>query len=193
MVLTRRTFISASLASGVAIGVGGAFSVSPAQALAQQTVIHSVVYDQRHPASLQFAATVQRLGIKAEAIQGDVTRLWQESLHDLWRGGPALVGGMTSARSAFCLDQMARQFGHRIVLRVDHLAQEGGGVIHHAPWGVAPPALASDDALWPEVMAEMVLLKGADQDALSPVPILRAPNLAQDGLISWVIGPLNRA
>lgn len=192
--LTRRTFLTAGLASTVIAGIGyPALRGAAASATGLGSPLHSVIYDQRYQACNTFAAAAQRLGVSAHSIAGDVTDIWFKQLYHVWKAGTAPVGGMTSPGSLLCLEQMARQFDRRIVFRIDHHDDSRGHIDHRSPWTDDPVHLDGQGTSWPEHAARLVWEGAAGLGRLASPPIVKAPTLGQDALISWVIGLPKRA
>jgi hypothetical protein len=50
-------------------------------------------------------------------INGNVTALWRDRLHSLWRTGSTSVAGMTEPAALFCLEQLARGCGRKVSMR----------------------------------------------------------------------------
>jgi hypothetical protein len=75
-----------------------------------------VIFDSRFPIAGNFAAACGK-GQKTLAIQGDVTALWRDELRVRWDAGAAAIAGMTTERSLFCLEQLAKDHWLRVVTR----------------------------------------------------------------------------
>jgi hypothetical protein len=73
-----------------------------------------VIFDSRFSIACNFGAAARRKGQKTLAIQGDVTALWRDDLRLRWAAGAATIGGMTTARSLFCLEQLAKDHWLRV-------------------------------------------------------------------------------
>lgn len=50
-------------------------------------------------------------------FDGDLTKLWVETVLPLWSQGPAVVAGISNPAALFCLEQLARGERHRLVAR----------------------------------------------------------------------------
>lgn len=115
------------------------------------------IYDRRYPAARTFgsAAARQASTAAAVAIDGDITALWLHDLRDRWALGGAVIAGMTTPRSLFCLEQLARDHWMRVVVRVEHSTTGGRHAAHRltgceAAIACVTPALAAVD--WPARM-----------------------------------------
>jgi hypothetical protein len=83
-----------------------------------------VIFDSRFPIACNFGAAAYREGHKTLAIQGDVTALWRDDLRLRWAAGAAEIGGMTTERSLFCLEQLAKDHWLRVKSRRSVLLNE---------------------------------------------------------------------
>jgi len=96
---------------------------------------------------LRFGEQCRRLGVDVHEIRDDVTALWFRTLDKLWRDHPAAVAGMTRWPALFCLAELARQYGLRVVHHEIHRSNEGMDVsremvVSHAPYS---PRREDDD------------------------------------------------
>jgi hypothetical protein len=115
------------------------------------------IYDHRYPAARTFGSAAARLASTstAVAIDGDITALWLHDLRDRWALGGAVIAGMITPRSLFCLEQLARDHWLRVVVRVEHSITGGRDASHRltaceAAIARVTPALAAVD--WPARM-----------------------------------------
>jgi hypothetical protein len=184
-VLTRRDMVKLGIASAVIPAMAGkAVFAAPSPAVR----LHKVVYDARIPASVAFGKRAQQLGAPVEAIDGDVTALWFNDLHFMWRNSKASVAGLTRPSSLFALEQMALLAGRRVVFRAEHRAQVGGLYTHRlaAPGGFVAFQDASPD--WPAHMAQSIVRHAAPvSDHMRAQSMIAAPAHDQNALISWII------
>jgi hypothetical protein len=159
--------------------------------------VHQFVYDRRYPAARAFGvAALQTPSMSgAVAIEGDITALWLRDLRPLWIAGAAAIAGMTTARSLFCLEQLAGEHWRRVVIRAEHGIPQGRGVTHRLT--ASEPmaarmrsALSSED--WPGNMPA-ALAACASRDAVRPASREFASELggrwtrADEKLVSFVI------
>jgi hypothetical protein len=137
--MDRRKFCLSSAAatiSGVAAGLsclpaaGQKTSAMPATA-APILPIYKFIYDRRYSAGRAFGAAAEGMRSTAGivAIDGDITALWSRDLRAHWSTEGGAIAGMTSARSLFCLEQLAKDHWMRVVIRAEH-ALEAHGVTH---------------------------------------------------------------
>jgi hypothetical protein len=200
----RRTFLKTGItALALPTIARNAFSLPLAGPAAGTSYItpYKVIFDQRYPDSLAFAAEAERLGAIIHGIQGDVTDLWYHDLYHVWKQGPAPIMGMTTPDALFCLDILARDQRMHVVLRVEHNYLSDNRIEHvinsMAP---APPAVAELEHVgpaWNIQMSGVVLRCPETRSQAScatlvtqldrPVPDRPPP------LVSWVIAPIKRA
>ena len=83
--------------------------------------VHKAVFDERFKECQVFAAELRVTGVSTSAIQGDVANLWYDDLRAQLRKGRAPVAGLTDRASLFCLEELARDVGMLVILRVDHI------------------------------------------------------------------------
>jgi hypothetical protein len=108
--MDRREFCLAGAV--MATGFAAAWSL-PASPL----IFDAVVFDSRFPIACSFGAAACRSGQKTLAIQGDVTALWLDDLRLRWAAGARPIAGMTTERSLFCLQQLAKDHWLRVTSR----------------------------------------------------------------------------
>ena len=124
-------------------GVMGAILNLPGQPLhATRVSSHGsrrrAVFDERFEDSLAFAGELNRGGVVASGIRGDVAELWYEDLRTHLREGPAPIAGLTDRTALFCLEELVRDVGLKVFFRVDHLIDPNGYVRHR---GFGPASL----------------------------------------------------
>ncbi len=98
------------------------------------------VFDERFAECRAFAAELSRAGVLTSGIQGDVARLWYGELRADLREDRWQVAGLTDRAALFCLEELARDVGMRVIFRVDHLVAENGHAQHTA---VGPASLVA--------------------------------------------------
>ena len=91
--------------------------------LAKNTVpkpaaLQCVVFDPRFAECRTFAA---ELGVPAAPLDGDVAELWYGDLREKLRTNRTPVAGMTDRVDLFCLEELARDVGRRVVFREDRV------------------------------------------------------------------------
>jgi hypothetical protein len=188
--MDRRKFClsSAAITTGIAAGRVLSFPAAP------PVELHHVVVDKRFSAARAFAAAVEAPERPAAAIEGDVTALWLNDLRPRWQRGAAVVG-MTSARSLFCLEQLAHDQWMRVAVRAEHRVLAGGAVLHRLSAGESLLARLGGcfgSGMWPAHLAQLLasLALGepggpAQRDVRGARHGVELPRDAQ--LVSWVI------
>lgn len=111
---------------------------------AQQTII--AVIDERLAGSGPFAADMSEAGATVLRIRGDVTPVWLHLLGERERMAETVLVGLTTEQSLFCLDQMTRSEGLRIVHR-DTSAQAGTDALRQSRLRAAALPLQHGPAL----------------------------------------------
>jgi hypothetical protein len=138
--MNRRRFCLSSVAatiSGAAAGLaclpadGQSASVTPA-ASSPGVRLYKFIYDCRYPAGRAFgvAAEHARSTAGSVAIGGDITVLWSRDLRPQWSTGGGAIAGLTTARTLFCLEQLAKDHWMRVVIRAEHAISEGHEIAH---------------------------------------------------------------
>jgi hypothetical protein len=108
--MDRREFCLAGAVMATSFAVARVLPATP-------ILLAVVVFDSRFPIACNFGAAACLRGQKTLAIQGDVTALWRDDLRLRWASGAAPIGGMTTERSLFCLEQLARDHWLRVKTR----------------------------------------------------------------------------
>jgi hypothetical protein len=88
------------------------------------------IVDQRFAISAAFGRTLADQGIRTTDVRDDVARLWYDDLRTELRTTQAPFAGLTDRSTLFCLEELARDVGMRVVVRVDHLIDTDGRVQH---------------------------------------------------------------
>lgn len=153
------------------------------------------VYDSVYSESLAFANTMQlssNSNISAKDIQGDLSGLWYGKLRNQLISHRSPIIGLTSRLDLFCLEELARDVGMKVSLRVDHLIDQDGKVEHQ----LFGSTLANSSlenlghaAGFGSKMAELSQLFLADQSPDISAQKLTGPNapLNKTALVTWVI------
>jgi hypothetical protein len=110
-------------------------SLSPVRA---HTAFHRAVFDERFSECRGFAAELYSAGVFTSAIRGDVAKLWYDDLRVHLRENRSPVAGLTDRPALFCLEELARDVGMRVIFRADHIIDQNGNVQHTA---VGPASL----------------------------------------------------
>jgi hypothetical protein len=177
-----------------------AANVAGAAAAGDTLPLYKVVYDRRAPATAPFAERGRALGLALHAIDGDMTKLWYEDLYHVWKQGPIAIAGFTGHGALFCLDQLGRDQGLRVVFRAEHALRNGGLVEHDlsGPISMLRDATALSDAgdRWGARMADVVARcpRGRTEVATTAAATRACTHAAaEDSLYSWVIAPAVKA
>jgi hypothetical protein len=99
-----------------------------------------VVFDERFAECRGFAAELHGAGIFTSAIRGDVAKLWYGDLREHLRENRLPAAGSTDRAALFCLEELARDVGMRVIFRADHMIDENGHTQHSA---VGPASLVA--------------------------------------------------
>jgi hypothetical protein len=176
----RRRFClntAAAAISGAAVAVAGLAAArppdpAPSDASSSSIRPYKFIYDRRYPASRAFGAAAERVRSTAGtvAVDGDITALWWRDLRRRWSVGGGAIAGMTTARTLFCLEQLARDHWMRVVIRAEHWVSQGQETAHRLT--AAEPmivrlsaALAATD--WPARMPAALLAACGEAKAAS--------------------------
>ncbi|HPE33106.1 MAG TPA: hypothetical protein PLV61_18055 [Parvularculaceae bacterium] len=76
------------------------------------------IYDERFEHARAFAREAA-FGATQRAIRGDITSLWLNELQPRWSKRAETIAGVTTERSLFCLDILARDHSLRVLARRD--------------------------------------------------------------------------
>jgi len=190
--MKRREFLQAGIAAIPLIRsvLPGGVLISEAPAVP----LYKVIFDERFPVCVAFAAEARRLGSSVHGIRGDITSVWYNDLYYRWRDSPAAVAGLTTHRSLFCLDMFARDAGLRLVHYADHRILAGGSVEHEvfgAEAAQQTTRLKQAGTHWSAEAASQVARLA--QAGLRPVRKTADPLVAASEpqpLVSWVIAPV---
>jgi len=157
-----------SAAAGLACSPAAARTAPMTAASGPRIRLYKFIYDSRFQAARAFAIAAERAPSTAgtAAIAGDVTSLWSRDLLPRWSAGAGAIAGMTTARTLFCLEQLAKDHWMRVVVLAEHAMPHGRDIVHRltAPGPMMyqiGPALAEQD--WPTRMpAALAACRDAD-------------------------------
>jgi len=118
-VIDRRSVmkIGATTAAGALVHMS-AFGKGPLRSGYERAV-----FDERFEPCRVFGAEFARAGVPTSAIRGDVAELWYGDLRAALSKRRAPIAGLTNRTALFCLEELARDVGMRVVLRVDHMIE----------------------------------------------------------------------
>lgn len=146
--LRRRQWLQAAAASGAAAPL---LSARAGAVLPEAGPAMRAVFDRRLPGGSAFAANAGALGLPSRGFEGDVTALWFGDLAAALAGPrETWLMGHTALQPLDCLEQMAADVRHAVVLRVEHRPIPGG-TEHHLS---APPATLAGLRGWLEGAAD---------------------------------------
>jgi hypothetical protein len=111
--MDRRKFCFSSAAA--AVGLAAEIALPSAS-----IPLYKVIFDARFAASRAFATVAASAGRATAAIRGDVTALWFDDLRLRWATEGGAIAGMTTPRSLFCLEQLAKDHWMRVIVRAEH-------------------------------------------------------------------------
>jgi hypothetical protein len=94
--------------------------------------LYRFIYDRRFIAGRAFGAAAEQVRSTAGSIgiDGDITALWSRDLRPRWSAGDGAIAGMATARTLFCLEQLAKEHWMRVVFRADHAISSGHEIAH---------------------------------------------------------------
>ena len=184
--MDRRRFCLTSAAaaiSGAAVSVAGLAAARPSDpmppgATRSSIRLYKFIYDRRYPSGRAFGAAAEYTGSTAGivGIGGDVTELWSRDLRPRWSAGGGAIAGMTTARTLFCLEQLARDHWMRVVIRAEHSVSPGQDAVHRLT------------AAEPMMVGMRSALAAADWPARMPAALVAACGGAKGASTTRVIG-----
>lgn len=190
----RREFLQGCIAVTGALAGSRAFAGVPIEASRLQP--QAAIFDEGFAEGRAFAKAASEFGISTHAISGDVTALWYNDLYFRWQSGSAVIAGLTGASALFCLEKLAWDAGHRVVLRIDHARDASGGVKHtFAGPSELISSLSALQARHSELGARMAHLATqcpVSSDARVQRAVVNLSGSANgwcEPLVSWVIAP----
>lgn len=193
--INRREFLEAAAISALPV-IASASAAAQAQA-APAPALHTIVIDSRHAEGRSLGAGVAAQGAMLRALpDGDVTRLWLEELAPAWRHHPVPIGGLTGRPALFCLEQLARTCGLRVVFHAEHIVHAAGRTEHRLLRGAQAAGLSARSLiragpLWPARIAEVLgrpdRFAGRERQGLSEAALSPALPPGASLLTSWII------
>jgi hypothetical protein len=82
--------------------------------------------------SLGFGEAMTARGVEATRLEGDLAQAWYAQLRPALLQRRQELVGLTDRLTLFCLEELARDVGLRVVGRIDHAVDPGGAVRHRA-------------------------------------------------------------
>jgi hypothetical protein len=130
--VNRRTVlkIGVTTLTGTLVNVPG--PSRNAASAATRSAFQRAVFDDRFTECQAFATALKSAGALTSAIRGDVAKLWYEDLRVHLSKKRAPVAGLTDRPGLFCLEELARDVGMRVIFRADHITEQNGRTQHAA-------------------------------------------------------------
>tara|TARA_R110000772_G_scaffold45845_5_gene104875 strand:- start:116 stop:745 length:630 start_codon:yes stop_codon:yes gene_type:complete len=202
----RRQFLKIGLATSTIPLAARATGSSAFSAFSSGKTLpfYKVIVDERYDESIEFGKAMEERGYDTYLMKnGDLTQFWYENLNALWEKEPVAIAGFTKFGPLFCLEQLGRTYGAKVVYRGDHLYQQQGKVTHKLN---GPEKMLSNsnnllsfanEKVAGQTVAEMMLSceagttaiiesvcseQVAHQSALTDA-------LPEDNLVSWIVAP----
>ena len=200
---SRREFLQVGIAA-LALPISAHAALAPAAAAADSTrpviPLYKAVFDERFPASVAFGTEARNLGLLTHSIRGDITDLWFYDLDAQWKKKPVAVAGLTAQGALFCLERLAWDHGMRVVFRGDHRICRTKTIEHVLTGpkrGAQAAALQETATVGAARIATLVahLPEGIPTPAKATIRgrATVPANVEPEGLISWVIAPVEGA
>jgi hypothetical protein len=153
------------------------------------------VFDARFAACRAFATELHSAGVPTSAIRGDVAMLWYGDLRAHLRENRLPVAGLTDRAALFCLEELARDVGMRVIFRADHIIdRDQNGHARHTAVGSASLVAATCN-LPPEAGFGRAMARLFSQFDIGEPGDLAAQKRTgpfspenKTALVSWIIG-----
>jgi hypothetical protein len=201
---TRRTIIQSLAASALPLaGVTAATSASEAQRLERPPkvwLLYRFLVDDRYRESVDAAAVAAERGVSVHTMNGgDITPFWFNDLSLRWQRIPAVVAGVTGHGPLFVLEQLARDYGMRVIVRAEHRRAANGSTLHELSgpghW-VAQMAALSSACDWTKPIGAALTQCAIEPCSVAHL-IVAHPSTVHpasgsgdvEPLFSWLIGP----
>lgn len=166
--------------------------VSGGNLSAEPIAFQRAIFDQRFAECRGFAAELHRAGVFISAIRGDVAKLWYGDLRVRLSENRLPIAGLTDRAALFCLEELARDVGMRVVFRADHIVDQDGRAQHTAVGPASLVAVARDlppEAGFGRAMAELFNRFDAGEPGDSAAQKLTGPFSPDNktSLVAWLI------
>lgn len=178
--------IGAVTVAGALVGAHG--PVVGAAPIERPCFLGAAVFTERHPEGQAFAEELQARGVSTFAAGYDIAQLWYRDR----LGDHAPIAGLTDRLTLFCLEELGRGAGMRVLYRVDHLIDEYGNLEHSAVGPASVVEAASKLKPKSAFGREMALLASQFEfpDAPQTAAVKRTGPFTPDNkivLVSWMI------
>jgi hypothetical protein len=124
--------------------------------------VHTCLIDERHAPARTVGGRLRATSVDVLTIHdGDVTQVWLQRVGPAWRRAPDTLAGVTARPALFCLEQLARGCGLRVVFHAEHLVHEAGRTEHRLLRGASAAGICTLDlslagSLWPSRIAQVI-------------------------------------
>jgi hypothetical protein len=120
---------AATMAGALARMPDSGLNLSPTRA---PIAFQRAIFDERFAECRGFGAQLHSAGVRTSAIRGDVAKLWYDDLRAHLRETRLPVAGFTDRAALFCLEELSRDVGMRVIFRADHLIDQNRRTQHTA-------------------------------------------------------------
>ena len=158
-----------------------------------------VVHDARYREARTFGLRAGQWSAPVRAIEGDITDFWVSELQGRWMSTPVAIAGLTERSALFMLEQLAWDYGLRVVFHAEH-DSTGQQTVAHRIVRSADSSLKSQleaaGAGWPAVLADRMLTEPgrvASRDITPSGAAMAAFLNEPTRLHSWIIAPKTTA
>jgi len=127
----RREFLHATALAAVPAIVVRTGAAAQGPSRAERAAVHAILIDERYAPARAVRACIETGSVTVHSLpDGDVTETWLHQLRPLWEHAPASVGGVTAPATLFCLEQLAWEYGLRVVFHGEHVIMSSGDSEH---------------------------------------------------------------
>jgi hypothetical protein len=197
-VINRRIFLEAAAASVFPAIASAPPTGAPKQTeVAARGALHTCLIDERYAPSRTVGDRLRAAGIDVYAIpDGDVTQAWMNHVGPAWRQAPVPIAGLTALPALFCLEQLARGCGLRVVFQAEHVVHGQGRTEHRLFRGAQAAGISTRDLslagpLWPARIAQVIATHashaGHESSGLSEAGLHPTLPPGAQLLTSWII------
>ena len=153
---------------------------------------HRAVFDERFTECRGFADELHYAGVVTSPIGGDVAELWYGDLRAYLRENCLPVAGLTDRAALFCLEELGRDVGMRVIFRADHMMDQNGHTEHTAVGSASLVAAARSlpqEAGFGRTVAVLLGQFDANEPCDTSAQKLTGPFSPQNktALVSWLI------
>ena len=125
---TRRDALKLA-AAGLTTAVAAVSArLAPANEIGAAGVLCRAVFDERYGECRVFSREIERRGVAISSLRNDVAALWYQDLRTQLRVSRLPFAGLTDRAALFCLEELSRDVGMRVRIRVDRIVERDGRV-----------------------------------------------------------------